>query len=167
MQSRRMQSSARSAAQSSDVILRMGTRGSPLALAQSNEVRSRLAALHGFSPEQIALHVISTTGDMIRDRPLAQAGGKGLFTKEIEEALLAGAIDIAVHSAKDMSTHLPPGLAIAAVPPREDARDVFISAKAESLDGLPQGASVGTASPRRGALARRRRPDLAVVNFRG
>jgi hydroxymethylbilane synthase len=162
-----MQSLARSAGQSSDVILRMGTRGSPLALAQSNEVRGRLAAIHGFAAEQITLHVISTTGDMIRDRPLAQAGGKGLFTKEIEEALIAGEIDIAVHSAKDMPTHLPPGLAIAAVPPREDARDVFISRKAGSLDGLPQGASVGTASLRREALVRRRRPDLAVVNFRG
>src|SRR5271166_6678786 len=172
MQSRRMQSLARSTAQSFGVILRMGTRGSPLALAQSNEVRSRLAALHGFSPERIALSVISTTGDMIRDRPLAEAGGKGLFTKEIEEALLAGAIDIAVHSAKDMPTHLPPGLAIAAVPPREDARDVFISAnnlsaKAGNLRELAKGARLGTASLRRAALALRTRPDLAIVNLRG
>jgi hydroxymethylbilane synthase len=167
-----MQSLAPSAAQSSDVILRMGTRGSPLALAQANEVRGRLAAIHGCSPGQIALHVISTTGDMIRDRPLAEAGGKGLFTKEIEEALLAGEIDIAVHSAKDMPTQLPAGLVIAAVPPREDARDVFISAKfisakAGRLEDLPQGARVGTASLRRAALIKRRRGDLAVVNFRG
>jgi hydroxymethylbilane synthase len=150
-----------------DVILRMGTRGSALALAQANEVRNRLAAIHGFPPERIRLDVIRTTGDTIRDRPLAQAGGKGLFTKEIEEALLAGEIDVAVHSAKDMPTLLPPGLAIAAVPPREDARDVFISRKAASLRDLPRGANVGTASLRRQALVKRQRPDLAVVNFRG
>jgi hydroxymethylbilane synthase len=162
-----VQSLARSGAQSSGAVLRVGTRGSPLALAQANEIRSRLAAIHGFPPERITLHVISTTGDMVSDRPLAQAGGKGLFTKEIEEALVAGEIDIAVHSAKDMPTLLPPGLAIAAVPPREDARDVFISRKAASLGDLPQRASVGTASLRRQALVKRRRPDLAVVNFRG
>jgi hydroxymethylbilane synthase len=162
-----VQSLARSEAQSSGAVLRVGTRGSPLALAQANEIRSRLAAIHGFPPARITLHVISTTGDMVSDRPLAQAGGKGLFTKEIEEALVAGEIDIAVHSAKDMPTLLPPGLAIAAVPPREDARDVFISRKAASLGDLPQRASVGTASLRRQALVKRRRPDLAVVNFRG
>jgi hydroxymethylbilane synthase len=162
-----MQSFARSAAQSSDVTLRMGTRGSPLALAQANEVRRRLAAIHGFPPERIKLDIIRTTGDMIRDRPLAEAGGKGLFTKEIDEALLAGEIDVAVHSAKDMPTLLAPGLAIAAVPPREDARDVFISHKAESLRNLPRGSSVGTASLRRQALVMRSRPDLAVVGFRG
>jgi hydroxymethylbilane synthase len=145
----------------------MGTRGSALALAQANEVRNRLAAIHGFSPERIKLDIIRTTGDTIHDRPLTQAGGKGLFTKEIEEALLAGEIDVAVHSAKDMPTLLPPGLAIAAVPPREDARDVFISRKAESLRDLPRGANVGTASLRRQALVKRQRPDLAVVNFRG
>jgi hydroxymethylbilane synthase len=104
---------------------------------------------------------------MIRDRPLAEAGGKGLFTKEIDEALLAGEIDVAVHSAKDMPTLLAPGLASAAVPPREDARDVFISHKAESLRNLPRGSSVGTASLRRQALVMRSRPDLAVVGFRG
>jgi hydroxymethylbilane synthase len=162
-----VQSFARSAAQSSGVILRMGTRGSALALAQANEVRKHLAAIHGFPPERIELDVIRTTGDMIRDRPLAQAGGKGLFTKEIEEALLAGKIDVAVHSAKDMPTLLPPGLAIVAVPPREDARDVFISRKAQRLRDLPRGATVGTASLRRQALVMRSRPDLAVVNFRG
>ncbi len=162
-----MQSFAESAAQSSDVILRVGTRGSPLALAQTSEVCHRLAAMHGFPPERIKLDVIRTTGDIIRDRPLAQAGGKGLFTKEIEEALLAGRIDVAVHSAKDMPTLLPPGLAIAAVPPREDARDVFISRKAGSLRDLPRGASVGTASLRRQALVMRSRPDLAVVCLRG
>ena len=158
-----MQSSARS----STGVLRIGTRGSPLALAQARQVRERLAAAHGFPPDGIVLEVIRTTGDMIRDRPLAQLGGKGLFTKEIEEALLAGAIDLAVHSAKDMPTLLPPGLAIAAVLPREDARDVFISRKAKALRDLPNGATVGTASLRRQALVKRQRPDLAVVSMRG
>jgi hydroxymethylbilane synthase len=148
-------------------MLRMGTRGSALALAQANAVRERLAAIHGFSLEQIKLDIIRTTGDMIRDRPLAQAGGKGLFTKEIDEALLAGKIDIAVHSAKDMPTLLAPGLAIAAVPAREDARDVFISRKAQSLRDLPRDSTVGTASLRRQALVMRSRPDLTVVCLRG
>jgi hydroxymethylbilane synthase len=148
-------------------MLRVGTRGSPLALAQANAVRERLAALHGFSPEQIKLEIIRTTGDMIRDRPLAQAGGKGLFTKEIEEALLTRRIDLAVHSAKDMPTVLPAGLAIAAVPPREDARDVFISPRAQTLRDLPRGATVGTASLRRQALVLRSRPDVAIVTLRG
>ena len=137
-----MQSSAPSAA----TFLRIGTRGSPLALAQANEVRARLAAAHGVDPERIALEIIRTSGDMIRDRPLAEAGGKGLFTKEIEEALVAGTIDLAVHSAKDLPTVLPAGLIIAAVLAREDARDVFISRKAATLQDLPQGATVGTAS---------------------
>src|SRR5208337_3112894 len=162
-----VQSFAPSADRTQRVLLRIGTRGSPLALAQANEIRTRLAAIHGFASDAIALDVIRTTGDAIRDRPLAEAGGKGLFTKEIEEALLAGAIDIAVHSAKDMPTQLPAGLAIAAVPPREDARDVFISARAASLGELPRGARLGTASLRRQALALRTRGDLAVVNLRG
>ena len=147
--------------------LRIGTRGSPLALAQAGEVRSRLAAAHGHAAERIALAIIRTTGDMIRDRPLAEAGGKGLFTKEIEEALLAGTVDLAVHSAKDMPTVLPQGLAIAAVLPREDARDVFISRKAGTLRELPPCASVGTASLRRQALVLRARRDLKVMPMRG
>ena len=147
--------------------LRIGTRGSPLALAQAGEVRARLAAAHGIAAERIALAIIRTTGDMIRDRPLAEAGGKGLFTKEIEEALLAGTVDLAVHSAKDMPTVLPQGLAIAAVLPREDARDVFISRKAGTLRELPPGASVGTASLRRQALVLRARRDLKVMPMRG
>jgi hydroxymethylbilane synthase len=162
-----VQSFAPSADRTQRVLLRIGTRGSPLALAQANEIRARLAAIHGLGCDAIALTVIRTTGDAIRDRPLAEAGGKGLFTKEIEEALLAGAIDIAVHSAKDMPTQLPAGLDIAAVPPREDARDVFISPKAGSLRELAQGARLGTASLRRAALALRSRPDLAIVNLRG
>jgi hydroxymethylbilane synthase len=158
-----VQSSAPSAA----TFLRIGTRGSPLALAQANEVRARLAAAHGVDPERVALEVIRTSGDMIRDRPLAEAGGKGLFTKEIEEALIAGTIDLAVHSAKDLPTVLPSGLIIAAVLAREDARDVFISRKAATLQDLPQGATVGTASLRRQALVKRARPDLKVTTLRG
>ncbi len=145
----------------------IGTRGSPLALAQAQEVRERLAAAHALPAERIALEVIRTTGDTIRDRPLTEAGGKGLFTKEIEEALIAGAIDLAVHSAKDMPTFLPPGLRIGAVLAREDARDVFISHKAKTLADLPHGARVGTASLRRQALVKRLRGDLVVVPMRG
>jgi hydroxymethylbilane synthase len=160
-----------SSAQVATTVLRIGTRGSPLALAQARQVQARLAAAHGLSPDRIEVKVISTTGDMIRDRPLSEVGGKGLFTKEIEEALLAGDIDLAVHSAKDMPTVLPAGLGIAAVLPREDARDVFISRKGENqvkaLRDLPRGAVIGTASLRRQALVKRLRPDLVVVSFRG
>jgi hydroxymethylbilane synthase len=148
-------------------ILRIGSRGSPLAMAQAREVQRRLAAAAGIDAERIAIEIIRTTGDAIQDRPLADAGGKGLFTKEIEEALLAGAIDLAVHSSKDVPTVLPPDLALAAFLPREDARDAFISRKAESLQDLPRGAVVGTASLRRQALVKRLRPDLAVVPLRG
>jgi hydroxymethylbilane synthase len=161
-----VQSSVRSIAQH-DEVLRIGTRGSRLALAQANEVRDRLAGIHGGTPEQMNLKIIRTSGDLIRDRPLAEIGGKGLFTKEIEQALLAGSIDAAVHSAKDMPTVLPSGLVIAAVPPREDARDVFVSLKAPTLCDLPRGATVGTASLRRQALVRMLRPDLSVVSIRG
>jgi hydroxymethylbilane synthase len=111
--------------------------------------------------------VIRTTGDAIQDRPLAEAGGKGLFTKEIEEALLFGVIDLAVHSTKDMPTVLPPGLVLAGCLPREDARDAFISRKAPSLGALPVGAVVGTASLRRQAMVKRLRSDLDVVTLRG
>jgi hydroxymethylbilane synthase len=148
-------------------MLRIGTRGSPLALAQAQQLRALVAAAHALDPREIALEVIRTSGDMIRDRPLSEVGGKGLFTKEIEEALSAGAVDVAVHSAKDVPTVLPPGLALTAVLAREDPRDVFISRRAESLAALPAGAVVGTASLRRQALVRRLRSDLAVVNFRG
>jgi hydroxymethylbilane synthase len=147
-------------------VVRIGTRGSPLALAQAGMVRAQLAA-HGLPPDRIEIETIKTTGDAIRDRPLAEVGGKGLFTKEIEEALLAGAVDLAVHSAKDMPTVLPDGLTIMAVLPREDARDAFISRKAKALRDLAPGAVVGTASLRRQALVKRLRPDLGVVSFRG
>jgi hydroxymethylbilane synthase len=151
----------------SSVALRIGTRGSPLALAQTHEVRRRLAAAHGLAEQAIAVEVIKTTGDAIQDRPLSEVGGKGLFTKEIEQALLDRSIDLAVHSSKDMPTVLPDGLALAAFLPREDVRDAFISPKARTLDDLPQGAVVGTASLRRQALVMSRRPDLRVVSFRG
>src|SRR5262244_4502654 len=130
-------------------------------------VRAQLAAAHGLAAEVFELKVIRTTGDIIQDRPLSEVGGKGLFTKEIEQALLDKAIDLAVHSCKDMPTVLPAGLKLAACLPREDARDAFISRKSTSLTGLPHGAVIGTASLRRQAMVKRLRPDLAVVTFRG
>jgi hydroxymethylbilane synthase len=154
-------------AQSHASFLRIGTRGSPLALWQAQEVRARLAAAHGVAEDAIAIETIRTTGDAIQDRPLSEVGGKGLFTKEIEQALADGAIDIAVHSSKDMPTALPAGLMLAACLPREDVRDAFISRKATTIAGLPRGAVVGTASLRRQAMVKRLRPDLAVVTFRG
>src|SRR3984957_6648285 len=148
-------------------ILRIGSRGSPLALAQTQEVRGRLAALAALDPGRIEVKVFRTTGDILVDRPLAEEGGKGLFTKEIEEALLAGTIDIAVHSAKDLPAFLPGGLTLAGFLPREDARDVFISRKAKTLRDLPPGARVGTASPRRQAMIKRLRPDVSMALLRG
>lgn len=148
-------------------FLRIGTRGSPLALVQARAVRALLAAAAGITEDAIDLVVIRTTGDTIQDRSLAEEGGKGLFTKEIEEALLDRRIDLAVHSTKDMPTVLPEGLVLAACLEREDARDVFISRIAASLDELPRGASLGTASLRRQAIALRRRPDLKVKPLRG
>ncbi len=147
--------------------LRIGTRGSPLALAQTSMVRDALASAHGLDVAGIEIVVIRTSGDRIQDRPLADAGGKGLFTKEIEDALLAGEVDLAVHSAKDLTTWLPPGLIVAACLPREDARDAFISRKAADLSALPKGATLGTASLRRAAQAKRLRADLTIVPLRG
>jgi hydroxymethylbilane synthase len=144
--------------------IRIGTRGSPLALAQARMVRDALLSRWR---EEIEIVTIRTSGDRIQDRPLSEAGGKGLFTKEIEEALLAGAIDLAVHSAKDMPTVLPDGLMLAACLPREDVRDAFISRKVERLRDLPHGAVVGTASLRRQAMVKRLRPDISVVPLRG
>jgi hydroxymethylbilane synthase len=151
----------------STASFRIGTRGSPLALVQARAVLSRLAAAAGVNEDAIELVVIRTTGDTIQDRSLADEGGKGLFTKEIEEALLDRRIDLAVHSAKDMPTILPNGLALMACLEREDPRDVFISHKARSLVKLPRGASLGTASLRRQAIAKRARPDLRVTPLRG
>ena len=147
--------------------LRIGSRGSPLALVQARTVRARLAATLGVDEAAIELVIIRTSGDAIQDRPLAEVGGKGLFTKEIEEALLDNRIDLAVHSAKDMPTVLPAGLILTACLEREDPRDVFISRKAPSLAELPQGATLGTASLRRQAIAKRARGDLRVVPLRG
>jgi len=151
----------------STTLLRIGTRGSPLALVQARAVRARLAAALGEGEEAIELVIIRTSGDRIQDRPLSEVGGKGLFTKEIEEALIDGRIDLAVHSSKDMPTVSQPGLALTACLEREDPRDVFISHKAASLRDLPQGAVLGTASLRRQAVAKRLRPDLEVVPLRG
>ena len=147
--------------------LRIGTRGSPLALWQARDVRDRLLAAHGWAPDAVEITVIKTTGDRIQDRPLSEVGGKGLFTKEIEEALLARTIDLAVHSMKDVATVLPEGLAIICLLPREDPRDAFVSLKARTLAQLPVGAVVGTASLRRQAQVLRLRPDLKVIGFRG
>lgn len=147
--------------------IRIGTRGSPLALAQAREVRARLMAAHGLPEAAFEIVVIKTTGDAIQDRPLAEVGGKGLFTKEIEEALLSGDVGLAVHSMKDMQTVLPAGLEIGAVLPREDPRDAFISLKYASLAELPKGAVVGTSSLRRQAQVKSLRPDVEVVGFRG
>ena len=146
---------------------RIGTRGSPLALWQANAVRDGLLAALGVEPEAVEIVTIRTTGDAIQDRPLSEAGGKGLFVKEIDEALLDARVDLAVHSAKDLPTDLADGTVLAATLPRADVRDALIGGAARAIAELPQGAVVGTASLRRGALARRMRPDLRVVPFRG
>lgn len=151
--------------------LKIGTRSSPLALAQAHETRARLMAAHDLPEAAFAIEVIKVAGDQILDRPLKDIGGKGLFTREIEEALLAGAIDIAVHSSKDMPTLQPEGLVLDVFLPREDVRDGFLSAAGAAgparLADLPQGATVGTSSLRRRAQLLARRPDLRVVEFRG
>ena len=150
-------------------VLRIGTRGSPLALAQTEEVRAGLVAAHPelAAPGAVEVVVIKTTGDMVLDRPLADIGGKGLFTKEIDEAMVDGRIDLAVHSMKDLPTWLPDGIALVSMLEREDPRDAFISAQAGSLAELPAGAVVGSSSLRRKAQVLNRRPDLKVVEFRG
>jgi hydroxymethylbilane synthase len=147
--------------------IKIGTRGSPLALAQARETRERLIAAHGLDPSDIEIVAITTTGDRIKDRPLNEIGGKGLFTKEIEDALLAGEIQLAVHSMKDLPANLPDGLTIAAVLSREDPRDAFISPVANSLAELKTGATIGSSSVRRTAQVLRLRPDLKTVQFRG
>ncbi len=147
--------------------IRIGTRGSPLALIQARETRSRLMKALGLDEDAFEIVVITTTGDRIRDRPLSEIGGKGLFTKEIEEALFDHRIDLAVHSAKDMPTVLPDGLGLTAFLPREDVRDAFIGRAAKTLEDLPEGAVVGSSSLRRAALVRSLRPDVEVIQFRG
>ncbi|PJI39814.1 MAG: hydroxymethylbilane synthase [Rhizobium sp.] len=146
---------------------RIGTRGSPLALAQAYETRDRLMAAHGLPQALFEVVVLSTQGDRITDRPLSEIGGKGLFTEELEQQLLSGDLDFAVHSSKDMPTKLPEGLVLSAYLPREDVRDAFIGAAAPKLTELPHGATVGSSSLRRQALIRRLRPDLNVIPFRG
>lgn len=147
--------------------LRIGTRGSPLALAQAVETRARLMAAHGLPEAAFELVVIKTTGDRVQDRPLKEIGGKGLFTKEIEDALLSGGIDIAVHSMKDMPVAQPDGLLLDCYLPREDPRDAFVSPSFRGLSDLSAGAVVGTSSLRRKAQLLLVRPDLKVVEFRG
>lgn len=143
----------------------IGTRGSQLAVWQAEHVAGRLREM--FPDVSVRLERIRTTGDRILDVPLAQVGGKALFVKEIEEALLAGRVDLAVHSMKDVPTDLPAGLTIAAVPPREDPADVLISRAGRRLADLPRGARVGTSSLRRQAQLLRHRPDLVIVGLRG
>lgn len=147
--------------------LKIGTRGSPLALAQAFETRTRLMAAHDLPEDAFEIVIIRTTGDTVQDRPLKDIGGKGLFTREIEDALLAGSIDVAVHSMKDMPTIQPDGLVLDCYLPREDVRDAFVSPGAARLADLPEGAVVGTSSLRRRAQLANRRPDLRIVEFRG
>ena len=147
--------------------LRIGTRGSPLALAQAYETRERLSIAFGLSLDSFEIVVIKTTGDKVLNRPLKEIGGKGLFTKEIEEALLQESIDIAVHSMKDMPVQQPDGLILDTFLPREDVRDAFVSRIHKSLADIPQGATVGTSSLRRKAQLMSKRPDLKIVEFRG
>ncbi len=151
-----------------DRPLRIGTRGSPLALAQTRTVRDLLIAGNpGLTEADIAIEVFKTRGDRITDRKLLEIGGKGLFTEELEEALKTGALDMAVHSMKDMPTKLPDGLDIPCLLERADPRDVLIARQGKSIKGLKKGAVVGTASLRREAQLRHARPDLKVVTFRG
>src|SRR4029453_3568745 len=145
----------------------IGTRGRPLALWQARHVEARLRAAHGLAEDAIALKAITTSGDRISDKPLRDFGGKGLFTKEIDEALLEGTVDLAVHSMKDLPSRLPEGLVVAAGRARARFRDAFISTKADSLPALPPGAVIGTSSLRRAAQLRRRRPHLGGGGFRG
>ena len=147
--------------------LNIGTRGSPLALAQAYETRARLALAFDLPHEAFEIVIIKVTGDLIQDRALKDIGGKGLFTREIEEALLAGSIDIAVHSMKDMPVEQPGGLLLDTYLPREDVRDAFVSLTCDGIADLAQGATVGTSSLRRKAQLLARRPDLNVVEFRG
>jgi hydroxymethylbilane synthase len=150
--------------------IQIGTRGSNLALAQAHQIKELISSFNSEyqkNPDLISVVTFKTTGDKILDRSLSDIGGKGLFTKEIEEALLEEKIDIAVHSMKDMPAFCPQGLDIFAIPKREDFRDAFISKKYQSISQLPNGAVVGTSSSRRKALLLKIRPDLKVVNFRG
>lgn len=145
--------------------LRLGTRNSPLAMAQAHETRDRLCAAHGWPQEAIEIVPVLASGDKVLDRPLSEIGGKALWTKELDAWLLAGEIDFAVHSAKDVETLRPAQIAIAAVLPRADVRDVLVGV--DSLESLPPGARIGTSAPRRAAQALHFRPDCQIVSFRG
>ncbi len=147
--------------------MRLGTRGSPLALAQARELKDRLMAAHGLDPAAIEIATIKTSGDMFLNVPLSEAGGKGLFTKELDLALASGSIEMAVHSAKDLPTFLPTGIEICGYLPREDVRDAWISSHAPHPLKLPAGSIVGTASFRRAAMVKRLRPDLQIALLRG
>ena len=144
---------------------RLGSRGSPLALTQARMVADALRAAHGWGEEAIEIVVVRTTGDRVQDRPLAEIGGKALWTRELDRALLEGEVDACVHSMKDVETVRPPAIAIAATLPRADVRDRLIGA--ESIDAIPRGATIGTSSPRRRAQLLRLRPDLRIVSIRG
>ncbi|WP_131873382.1 MULTISPECIES: hydroxymethylbilane synthase [unclassified Bradyrhizobium] len=146
---------------------RIGTRGSPLALAQAHEARDRLMSAHGLPAEMFEVIVLTTRGDRIAGRSLADIGGKGLFTEELEAKLIVSDLDFAVHSVKDMPASLPEGLHLSAYLPREDIRDAFIGRAARKLVELPKGATIGSSSLRRQALIRRLRPDINVITFRG
>ena len=148
-------------------FLRIGTRGSMLALAQARLTQRLLAGAHGVALERIEIRVITTSGDKLTDRPLSEAGGKGLFSREIEAALAAGEVDLGVHSSKDLASSLPDGMVLAAFLEREDVRDAFVSLKYPGVTELPQGAKLGSSSIRRAAQMLRVRPDLQVVQFRG
>ncbi|MFT4794691.1 MAG: hydroxymethylbilane synthase [Paracoccaceae bacterium] len=152
---------------SPDAPLRIGTRGSPLALAQAHETRARLMAAHGLPAEAFAITVLKTTGDVVLDRPLSEIGGKGLFTKELEAALLTDRCDLAVHSMKDVGVDRPSGLTLSCILPREDVRDAFVCHDFATFEDLPAGAVVGSSSLRRRAQLLHRRPDLVCVEFRG
>lgn len=151
----------------SAAFLRIGTRGSPLALAQAQLTQRLLAEAHDVAPERIEIRVITTSGDKLTDRPLSEAGGKGLFSREIEAALDAGEVDLGVHSSKDLASFLPEGLMLAAFLEREDVRDAFVSLQYGSVAELPGGAKFGSSSIRRAAQMLRVRPGLEVVPFRG
>jgi hydroxymethylbilane synthase len=154
-----------------DHIIKIGARGSPLSLAQTGQLRALLATSLGIAPSDqdrmLPIVPIVTTGDKIQDRPLSEAGGKGLFTKELDDALLEGRIDCAIHSLKDVPTYLPDGIVLLAGPPREDRRDALVSLEGLSLADLKQGAIIGSASLRRGTQLRFARPDLKIVTLRG
>lgn len=151
----------------SSALLTIGTRGSPLALAQAHMTAAALAEAHGWPNEAVALDIIRTSGDATQDRPLSEIGGKGLFTKEIDAAQLEGRVDLAVHSAKDLPTTLPDGLVIAGYLPRADIRDALIAPRWKTIANLPEGARIGTVSLRRQSMLRRLRPDLVVETVRG